>query len=224
MVKFNEGIYEYSNEKMRPSVMEIEGAYRDALHRKADKFVVHIDGRRFGYDAGRRTVYELKETPYQILRAAVQAEKTEVNNVENVIGTAEEPEIQAEADESNNGIELPETDDRVEVENEPSGEETDEIAHSEAATTAYEQNNAETTEEKTEEECDIAAEINNAADKSDEPAESNAVEDRDTFERLKSENAELLARIQILSSENVKYQRVIGIVLEMNSKIISALK
>lgn len=74
MEKFENGIFEYSDTKKVPSLVEIENAYRRARVNGAEKFAVIINGEYFGYNPQKRGIYKLNDGEYQILNAVAPAQ------------------------------------------------------------------------------------------------------------------------------------------------------
>lgn len=74
MEKFENGIFEYSDAKKVPSLVEIENAYRRARVNGADKFAVVINDEYFGYNPQKRGIYKLNDGEYQSLNAVAPAQ------------------------------------------------------------------------------------------------------------------------------------------------------
>lgn len=67
MDKIENGIFEYSDPKKIPSLVEIENAHRRARVAGAEKFAVLINGEYFGYNPQKRGIYKLNAGEYQAL-------------------------------------------------------------------------------------------------------------------------------------------------------------
>jgi flagellar motility protein MotE (MotC chaperone) len=233
MEKFENGIFEYSDPKKTPSLVEIENAYRRAKTGGAEKFAVVINGEYFGYNPQKRGIFKLPKGEYQVFPENTPLLREKESPVDSEDGglsaltideddkgeleTVELPEIVSAATEET--AEIEET--PVEVENEPVSDETTE-------------SNVEPTEEETDEDgATEGVEQQSVGDVFEELGirERTEAEKAEHVTGIIAENVTLKKRVEelegmnrLLASECGRNRKVVEIVLEMNAKIIAALK